>query len=547
MKPDLKRLTRKQFLAELFTFGADQRALIAAQVSGFRVDAAASAERRQRARWDFRFFCETYFPHFVDAAVPPSKFQAHAYRLVPALLLQPGVRVPMVAPRGEGKSTLLVQLHALWRVAFRYSRYITLVMDAKEQGEMMLEAVKAELEANPRLQQDFPAVCGKGKLWNSAKIISANDVMIEVFGAGKRIRGRRFGAFRPDLVLIDDLENDVLVKSKEQRDSRERWLRRVVGNLGPPDGSMVQMYVGTLLHVDSVLARTLRNPLWKAHAQIFPSIHRWPDRMDLWDAWQERLLNDGPDAADAYHRQHKAAMEAGAVVSWPEVRPLLVLMRLRAEDSEAFDTEHQHDPASSDGRPFNGRIQFWVQPSRDWVFFGSHDPSMGKTARRGDPAATLVGGYDRVHGVLDVVEALIARRAPDKQIEDIIGFQKAYPGLLLWGVEAVAFQEFFRTELVKRSAVLGLHVPARAVMSSTDKDLRIESLQPHVANGLIRLHRNHRTLLMQLQHWPEADHDDGPDALEMLWQMARSGMVSVRDGVRVGHRKSAVNMAGYGG
>ena len=96
MKPDLKRLTRKQFLAELFTFGADQRALIAAQVSGFRVDAAASAERRQRARWDFRFFCETYFPHFVDAAVPPSKFQAHAYRLVPALLLQPGDRKSVV-------------------------------------------------------------------------------------------------------------------------------------------------------------------------------------------------------------------------------------------------------------------------------------------------------------------------------------------------------------------------------------------------------------------------------------------------------------------
>jgi predicted phage terminase large subunit-like protein len=510
------------------------------------VDAAASAERKWRARWDFRFFCETYFPHFVDAAVPPSKFQAHAYRLVPALLLQPGVRVPMVAPRGEGKSTLLVQLHALWRVCHRYSRYITLVMDAKEQGEMMLEAVKAELEANPRLQQDFAPICGKGKLWNSAKIITANDVMIEVFGAGKRIRGRRFGAHRPDLVLIDDLENDDLVRSKEQRDKREAWLRKVIGNLGPPDGSLVQLYVGTLLHADAVLARTLRNPLWKAHAQVFPSIHRWPDRMDLWDAWEDHLLNDGPDAAEQFYRAQRVEMETGAVVSWPEVRPLRVLMLLRAEDHQAFDTEHQHDPASGDGRPFNGCIQFWVQPCRDWVLFGAHDPSMGKHASRGDPAATLVGGYDRAHGVLDVIEALIARRAPDRQIEDIIQLQQSYPKLLLWGIESVAFQEFFRTELVKRSAVKGLHVPARAVMSSSDNDLRIESLQPHLANGLIRLHRNQRTLIAQLQHWPEADHDDGPDALEMLWQIARSGMVSVRDGVRVGRRKSAVDLAGYG-
>lgn len=545
MKADLKRLTRKQFLTELATFGADQRALIAAQVSGFRVDAAATAERRARARWDYQFFCETYFPHFVNGEVPPSLFQAHAYRLVPAMMLRPGVKVPGVAPRGEGKSTLLVQLHVLWRLVNGYTRYSGLVMDAKEQGEMMLEAVKAELEANPRLAQDFPECVGRGRLWNSAKIITANQVMVEVFGAGKRIRGRRFGAYRPDFMAIDDLENDELVRSKEQRDKRERWLRRVVANLGPPDGSMSQLYVGTLLHPDAVLARTLKNPLWKDYALIFPSIHRWPDRMDLWDQWEEQLLNDGQAAADAFYARHRVDMEAGAVVSWPAMRPLRVLMKLRAEDHDAFETEHQHDPASGDDRPFNGRIQFWVMPARDWIYFGSHDPSMGKHARRGDPAATLVGGYDRVKGVLDVVEAIIARRAPDRQIEDIIKLQQEYPRLLLWGIESVAFQEFFRTELVKRSAARHLQVPARGISSSTDKDLRIESLQPHVANGLIRLHRNHRTLIQQLQHWPEADHDDGPDALEMLWQMARRGMVSVGGGVRVGQRKSAVNMGGY--
>ena len=54
--------------------------------------------------------------------------------------------------------------------------------------------------------------------------------------------------------------------------------------------------------------------------------------------------------------------------------------------------------------------------------------------------------------------------------------------------------------------------------------MRIEGLQPHVANGLILFNRNHRTLLQQLRDWPEAQHDDGPDALEMLWQIALRGM-----------------------
>ena len=46
------------------------------------------------------------------------------------------------------------------------------------------------------------------------------------------------------------------------------------------------------------------------------------------------------------------------------------------------------------------------------------------------------------------------------------------------------------------------------------------SLQPHVANGKIRLHRTQSVLLEQLKFWPEADHDDGPDALEKLWRLA---------------------------
>lgn len=39
-------------------------------------------------------------------------------------------------------------------------------------------------------------------------------------------------------------------------------------------------------------------------------------------------------------------------------------------------------------------------------------------------------------------------------------------------------------------------------------------------NGLIRFHARQVTLLEQLRHYPAADHDDGPDALHMLWVLA---------------------------
>ncbi|EFA28507.1 conserved hypothetical protein [Haemophilus influenzae HK1212] len=40
------------------------------------------------------------------------------------------------------------------------------------------------------------------------------------------------------------------------------------------------------------------------------------------------------------------------------------------------------------------------------------------------------------------------------------------------------------------------------------------------ANPIILLHSSQATLISQLRHFPKADHDDGPDALEMLWRNA---------------------------
>jgi predicted phage terminase large subunit-like protein len=324
-----------------------------------------------------------------------------------------------------------------------------------------------------------------------------------------------------DLAIGDDLENDENVRSPEQRDKLEDWLKKTVLQLGAADGSMDVIIIGTILHYDSVLARLLNNPLWERIK--FQAIIRWPDNMPLWEQFEGKLLHEGEDAALAFYAKHQVTMDAGAEVSWPTARPLVRLMIIRARDGHAaFDSEHQNDPVSGEDAPFANCIQFWVNRLAEWVFYGACDPSLGKQGNGRDPSALLVGGFNRSTGILDCVEALIKKRVPDLIIEDIIALQMEY-ACVLWGIESVQFQEFFRTTLIKRSALLGIPVPARGVIPNADKVLRIESLQPHVANGLIRLHPSQTTLLSQLRHFPKADHDDGPDALHMLWMLAVSG------------------------
>jgi predicted phage terminase large subunit-like protein len=539
-KQSPRRLLKdKDFLQELTAFADEQRRLVEAECDGFSTDHAARDLRATRAQKDYEFFCRTYFPHYVKSE--PSLFHRWFYDTVPGLIDRPaGQFVNISAPRGEAKSTLGTQLFTLWCIATRRKRYIPIVMDALDQAATMLEAVKVELESNPRLAMDFPDACGAGRVWNAGVIVTRGNVKVQAFGSGKRMRGLRHGPYRPDLVMLDDIENDENVRSKEQRDKVEAWVKKVVLPLGPPDGTMDVLYLNTILHYDSAANRFHKNPAWRR--KKFQAIVQWPDRMDLWEKWEELFINqeddgsqlDGESEADTFYREHKAEMDSGAVVSWPTVRPLLKLMQIRASDHHAFDCEYQNDP-TNDENSFFQSMKFWVQPCRDWIFYGAHDPSLGRLNKSRDPAATLVGGFDREHGILDVVEAIVARRLPDKQISDIILFQREYH-CLVWAFEAVQFQEFMRQQLIARSAREGIPVPAMPVIPHSDKDLRIESLSPHVANGLIRFSQRHTVLNSQLRHWPEADHDDGPDALEMLWKLAVSRAGGIPR-IRVGKRK----------
>lgn len=520
----------KEFIKSLAAMAADLRRTIEAEVEGFDASPAAVAERRRKV-FDpvhgYEYFVQNYFPHYVRS---PHKSQLHEYLFgtLPALLRRPENALEAdAAPRGEAKSTMVTQLFSLWCIVTGQKHYIVIVMDSIDQAYPMLEAIKAELEFNPRLKTDFPEACGQGRVWQSGTAVTANDVKIQVAGSGKKLRGLRHGPYRPDLVVLDDIENDEAVRNPDMRDKLEGWLKKTVLHLGGVGQKFDVVYIGTILHYDSVLNRTLNNPMW--HSARFKAMLKWPDNMALWDEWETILRNNGKAGeamAQAFYEAHEAEMTAGAQTSWA-ARGVLDLMKIRARDGHAaFDSELQNDPVSGEDAVFANILNnCFYKPSEippDAVRFGALDPSLGKAGASRDPSAILVGAFDRKTGVLYVEVAQIKKRLPDLIIEDVIALQAKHK-CKVWAVETVQFQEFLKTELVKRSAARGIPVPARAVKPITDKLLRIESLQPHIANGLIKFDANHTALLDQLRHFPKAAHDDGPDALHMLWMLATSG------------------------
>ncbi len=508
-----------EFLDEIGQIAEAFRRKIELEVEAFDTCVDARSERLNQVNdplSGFRFFCETYFPHYLEEEA--SHLHEELFEMLPrALQTKEGVRELLKAPRGSAKSTYISQLFPLYCVMLCKKHYIVLVMDAFEQAAVMLEAIKAELEFNPRLLFDFPEQTGQGREWASGKIITANHIKIEGFGTGKKIRGRRHGPFRPDLAILDDVENDENVESKKQRDKLEKWISKAVLKLGPTDGSMDVFYAGTVIHNDAVINRIAKKKGW--NVTEYQAILKWPDRMDLWEQWEELYLNNEDDADMRFYAKNKAEMNKGAKVNWPAMHSLLYLMMERAGDHESFESEYQNKPISK-GNPFQD-ITWWVQKKRDWVYFGALDPSLGRKGSNGDPSAILIGGFDREEGILDVVEASIRRRLPSVIIEDVIAMQREYQ-CQLWFVENIQFQEFLRTQIMAEAAKAKppIALPCMPVTPHTDKKLRIERLQAPMKASLIRLHKSQTTLIDQLQQWPTADHDDGPDCLEMLWTHA---------------------------
>ena len=76
------------------------------------------------------------------------------------------------------------------------------------------------------------------------------------------------------------------------------------------------------------------------------------------------------------------------------------------------------------------------------------------------------------------------------------------------------FQGFRKEGLEKASAKAGLYLPIEEVPQTSDKTMRIQTMQPDVKNHYIKFNKRHKRLLEQMEHFPMGAHDDGVDALE---------------------------------
>ena len=500
--------------------------------------------RRKLGAIDMEFFGRAYFPHYFSRPSPEFHRELDAiwqqgvlkgrYPLTPAdtkaISRLPGVRRAVAVPRGHAKSTNLTFKGTMRSTLYGYKHYPIIISDSSEQAEGFLDNIRVEFEENTAILEDFGPLAGS--VWRSNVLVTKTNIKIEAIGSGKKIRGRKHRNWRPDLIILDDVENDENVRTPEQRSKLKNWFDKAVSKSGDDYTDIV--YIGTLLHYDSLLAKTLTNPAYRSIK--YKAVIQFSQADDLWQQWESiftDLANDDREAdALAFFQAHKAAMLEGTQVLWEEKLSYYDLMVMRVSEGEAsFNSEEQNEPINPDDCLF---MEEWFDyyneaevnfgdPAFD--FFGFIDPSLGKT-KRSDFSAIVTLAKHKGSGYMYVVDADIERRHPDRIIADVLAKERWLRasfghGYRKLGAETNQFQWFLKEELAKASAKAGLYLPIEEVQQTSDKVMRVQTLQPDVKNKYIKFNRRHKRLLEQLTQFPMGAHDDGPDALEGARSIAK--------------------------
>ncbi|WOE69101.1 hypothetical protein RZR97_08265 [Hydrogenimonas thermophila] len=515
---ELQKLTRREFLKWLNDFIEPLKDQIAANAS---LPTQFKEERVKRALKDFDFFRRTYFPHYYSM---PGKsdlqeyLESIYYHIRDKDKKAIGEKFATAAPRGYGKSTDASVIFPIWCIVYGIKHFITIFSDAVELTETLIEAIKAELEENKNLKQDFPEATGIGKIWRVGEIVTKNNIKVKGFGSGKRVRGIKHGVYRPDLVIIDDLENDENVRSLKQRDKLEEWLDSAIDNLGSVDGKMDIIYIGTILHRDSVLARKLKLAFW--HPKTFKALISYPDRMDLWDIYENLYRRGSPDAAHEFYLKHKEDMDKGARVLWEAVS-LEVLMQKRAANPRAFEREQQNNPGSENQTFDSSRFEVISKTQMPKLYKKFIYTDFKGDSTKGDYFAVVAGGLGKEKDKLYVYYSKRARIKGKKAVEFLIDLEKKERFYLVGGEKNGGFylyRDWFKDMCINR---LGYIPNTKFIHNTQSKEERIAELEFPITDKDIVFVGEHPELFRELEDFPQSQYDDLSDALAGLWRLCR--------------------------
>lgn len=383
--------------------------------------------------------------------------------------------------RGGAKSTIGEEAIVI-RACYQEFRNCLIVGSSFDRAAARLHAIRREFETNELIHELYGDL--RGRPWGDDKIELSTGIVIQALGKGQSLRGIKELDQRPDLLLVDDLEDRSDVFKPEARQKIRDWHDF---DLVPAcDPSYLERMAATPLHPDSLPMRLSRDPEWVTHT--FP-LYYLDDEGERCSTWPERFPMEQID------KMETSAKQRGQIVGW------------RAEymcEAEAPETK----PFKKDMLRIEPRVRTWQ------AVYSMTDPARTVKATS---ATTGHAVWSWIGPKLVVWNAWGKRLMPNEIVDaEFETFEEYHP--VYMGIEEDGLNEFLmqplRTEQVKR----GVALPIKALRAPRSKLDFIRGLQIYFHAREVEFVKPLPDLENQLIGFPTGDIDV-PNALAYALKM----------------------------
>ena len=447
--------------------------------------------------------------------------QFHKDIVAKLLKLNAGDKLAVVAPRGHAKSTLINLIYPLHRILFGEEKFVLLISESEKQSKFYLETIGNEIEFNEKLKYFFGD--RRGRIWGKEEkeFIAGFDengapnsyCKVLVRGTGQKVRGLKYGAYRPTLTIIDDGEGERNTATQTLRDQFRSWLNGAVV-AGSQDSKLI--FIGTIVDEESYLNR-IAGPL------AFD--RKGKKKIKGWDSmFFQAILQENDAGFFSASGKEILDKKGKPKVLWEDYRPYDWLVaerdRLISEGDVAyFYQEYQNIPMDDSFRVFKKEdINYWEGHFRNdndfsvieqqvedeiWeipvnVFMGV-DPASSENIKA-DFSVIMVIAVDAENNIyiIDYHRGQMAPMTLADKLFEMIEFYK--PKLInIEETGHVMLSDYMMRESKKKGKFYNI-TPKKAIKS---KFYRIKQLQPYFASGAMFLKENQWELEQELLNFKE--------------------------------------------
>jgi phage terminase large subunit-like protein len=471
------------------------------------------AEIIDLASRDLLFYGQHYFPKTARQASP--EFHVEIAEVLDSNLYE---KIAAKVFRG-GAKTSLARILISKRIAFAISRTILIVSETAEHSYETVKWIKRAVDRRDHWSRDFGLVAGNEYVnpetnerytWRDDKIqivcthvkdVNDRPAVITIVGTGifGQSRGLNIEDYRPDFILLDDIQDEDSANTAEQRKKVEERVYGAISNTLAPKSeapTACMLMLQTPLHPQDVIEKAKLDSTWKyLEYSVFDSSgqSRWPERWSTAELLAKKAGFIARNQLSLWLREWEVRVTSNELAYFKSNWLVDNYWRSKSDLPEGMVCYMGADP---------------TPPPKD-----TEQKSSQALAKLDNAAIVVIGVY---RGHVYVLETYMTKSPiPTEFINKILELANKY-NVRCIGFESLLFARTTKFYLEQQMFLTKSYYRILAIEDRRKKSIRIrDGLTDLSFSGQLHVHPDEQQLIAEYFSYPDVDHDDVLDALTM--------------------------------